>query len=189
MFSNMPRGSTADEHISREYAKEVLLANWQERRQVSEEKSDGIVPALHRVNACEHHLSEMQDNYYAPFAVEEAVDATQQYLDGRKDALHTFVRNREVQVRFPLAADMMDNLTTTYKIMYDILPKELRKQVADNTGCTVPAKPQDLDLMLSYGNRTTTGRRCHQREELRLEKIQKMQTTYAANFNVNRFQS
>ncbi|KAM8709274.1 hypothetical protein ACLKA7_016131 [Drosophila subpalustris] len=185
MFSNLPRGSYVDEHISRDYSKEVLLANWQERRLGSEEVNDCIVPGIQRVNACERHLSEFKDNYYEPCeTVEEARDGTRQYLDGRNDALHNLMRNREVQVRFPLAPDMIENCTTTYKIMYDILPKKLKKQEAENPVCSVPGKPQDLDLMLSYGNRTTTGRRCQQRDELRLEKIERLQTTYAAHYGM-----
>lgn len=173
-----------DEHISRDYGKEVLLANWQERRMGSEETNDCIVPGVQRVNACERHLSEVQDNYYEPWTVEETGDGTRQYLDGRNEALHNFMTNRQVQVRFPLAPDMLENCTTTYKIMFDILPKKLRKQTAENPVCSVPGKPQDLDLMLSYGNRTTTGRRIQQGEELRLEKIQRLQTTYAADYDV-----
>ncbi|XP_062128952.1 uncharacterized protein LOC133840845 [Drosophila sulfurigaster albostrigata] len=186
MFSNLPRGSYMDEHISKDYGKEVLLSNWQERRQGSEEQNDCIVPGLQRVNACEQHLSEVRDNFAEPWSVEEAGYATRYYLGARNEALHNFKRNREVQLRFPLAADMLENCTTTYKIMYDILPhKELEKsknEASVSVG-SVPSKPQDLDLMLSYGNRSTTGRRCQLRAESRLLQRQRMQTTYAAHYD------
>ncbi|KAH8366221.1 hypothetical protein KR093_010372 [Drosophila rubida] len=185
MFSNLPRGSYVDEHISKDYSKEVLLSNWQERRQGSDEKNDCIVPGLQRVNACEEHLSEVRDNYIEPWSVDEAGFATRHFLGARNEALHNWKRNREVQLRFPLAPDMVENCTTTNKIMFDLLPKGLTLPLKQSTDCSaVPSKPQHLDMMLSYGNRSKTGRLCHRRAEMRLVQMQKLQTTYAADYVV-----
>ncbi|EDV96735.1 uncharacterized protein LOC6558788 [Drosophila grimshawi] len=169
MFSSLPRGSFLDEHICKDYGKEVLLSNWQERRN-GDQKSDCITPAIKRVGGCASHLTESQDTYVAPWNSDETSDATRYFRVARIESFNNFKRNHETQVHFPITARMNNNFTTTYTIMYEIVPKEFR------------GRQHELDLLQSYGNRSSTYKRCNRRADLLLEKAQRLQTNYAADF-------
>ncbi|XP_064548983.1 uncharacterized protein LOC135435720 [Drosophila montana] len=184
MFSTLPRGSYINERISKNFGKEVLLSNWQELRLGCDEKNDCILPGLKRVDACEHHITEIKDSYLPSSVFEEADDMTRQFLGARNESVHNHQRNRESQVRFPLTKDMSTNFTTTYTIMYEILPKQQANATAavEQSG-SVPSKIEDRDLMLSYGNRSKTGKFCRLRADMRWEKSLRMETSYAADYN------
>ncbi|XP_030567140.1 uncharacterized protein LOC115767121 [Drosophila novamexicana] len=184
MFSLLPRGSYIDERISKNYGKEVLLANWQELRLGSAEKNDCILPGLKRIDACEKHITEIKDNYVPSAVLEDADDSTRNFLGARNESLNNHQRNRQCQVRFPLTKDMSSNYTTTYTILYEIVPKQqARATAAVEQSGSVPTKMEDRDLMLSYGNRSKTGKFCRLRAELQLEKSQRLETSYAADYN------
>ncbi|TDG53208.1 hypothetical protein AWZ03_000023 [Drosophila navojoa] len=184
MFSTAPRGSYIDERISRTYCKDVLLANWQELRLGSQELNDCVTPGLKKVNACIRHKSEAQDSYVPPHKLEEPTQTKRQFLAARNESLHNFKRNRSSQLCFNLDEDMVNNYTTTYNIMFDILPRQAKEEKATMpvNASIVPSRPEQRDLMLSYGNRTKTGSRCRLMADMYLDKLQRLQTTYAAEY-------
>lgn len=178
-----------DDPYCHEYSKEVLVTNWQNRREKQAEPNDCIVPVLDRVNACENHLSEFKDNYSTPwtgeYLGESRDDGTRSYLGGRNDAQANFMLNRQSQLRFPLTEALKRNFTSTYKVLFDMIPKHVKAHTAAIAEQNVvPARPMDLDLTRSYGNKNRTGTRCMLRKALQLEKIQRLQTTYAAEYDM-----
>ncbi|XP_023174005.1 uncharacterized protein LOC111601582 [Drosophila hydei] len=186
MIGNGPRGSFLDERISRPYGKEVLLANWQELRQGSNELNDCILPGLKRVDACLRHTSETQDNFEPINRLQDPDYSKQLFLGTRNEALHNFKRNRSSQLNFSFDEDMQKNLTTTYSIVYEILPKLARDEKKSmESASTVPSRRHHIDLMISYGNRTKTGKLSRRRADLHLEKLRRLQTTYMAEYERN----
>ncbi|XP_017860604.1 PREDICTED: uncharacterized protein LOC108612237 [Drosophila arizonae] len=183
MFSTAPRGSYIDERICRTYCKDVLLANWQELRLGSQELNNCVTPGLNRVDACIRHKSEAQDSYVPPHTLEEPSQTKRQFLGARNESLHNFKCNRSSQLCFKLDEDMVNNYTTTYNIMFDILPKQAKEKAKmPESASIVPSRPEQRDLMLSYGNRTKTGSRCRLMADMYLDKLQRLQTTYAAEY-------
>lgn len=162
------------------------MSNWQNRREKQAEPNDCIIPVLDRVNACEHHVSEFQDNYSTPpYVGESRDDGTRAFLRARNDAQANYMLNRQSQLRFPLTEALKRNFTSTYKVLFDLIPKHVKAHTAATAEQNVvPARPMDLDLMRSYGNKNRTGTRCMLRKALQLEKIQRLQTTYAAEFDM-----
>lgn len=189
MFSSQPRGSYMDDPYSQIYSKEVLVSQWQNRREKPAEPNDCIVPVLDRVNACEHHLTEFTDNFSTPWSGDcvgkTRNDGTRNYLGARNDAQANYMLNRQSQLRFPLTEALKRNFTSTYKVLFDMIPKHVKAHtVAIGEQNVVPARPIDVDMTRSYGNKSRTGTRCMLRKAVQLEKIQRLQTTYAAEYDM-----
>ncbi|XP_017842401.2 uncharacterized protein LOC108599813 [Drosophila busckii] len=188
MFSIMPRGSYLDERISKTYSKDVLLSTWQERRGGNYKPNDCIVPGLARVNACELHDSEFQSSFTIPVDPEEHGEGTRNFLERRHQMLLNWMLNSKSQVKFPLTKELKYNYTTTTKIFYDILPQqrldECLKAAAVSGKPGVPLPLKEVDLLKSYGNRNVTGKNCEKKEEMALYSRQRMQTTYAATYDL-----
>lgn len=185
MFSTAPRGSYMDERICQYYSKEVLVTNWQNRREKPAEPNDCIVPVLDRVNACENHLSDVKANFTPPCEGERRADGTRTYLQVRSDVQSNFRRMADSQLAFSVTKPLMRNYTSTYTAVFDLIPKHVKthtQAIAERN--IVPQRPMDLDLTRSYGNKTRTGTRCMIRKALQLEKIQRLQTTYAAEYDM-----
>ncbi|XP_030386101.1 uncharacterized protein LOC115632945 [Scaptodrosophila lebanonensis] len=178
-----PRGSYLNERCPPHYSPDVLVGYWSNRRYCKINNSKGILPGMWCENTCDQHRTLSQTSYRPD--IFEGVDILRSHIRRRGDAFDNLVRNTQSQVRFKSTEALKKNCTTTYTLMYDVLPKmgmdECLKLAEQNKNRLIFRLPE-YDMMKSYGNLTSTGKRRALKCEEILDKAQIMGTTYGDAF-------